>query len=40
MNTQFQQVYVWSKYLRLFHWTNVLAVTILIVLGLIISNYQ
>lgn len=38
MNTQFQQVYVWSKYLRFFHWTNVLAVTILLVLGLFIFN--
>lgn len=38
MNTQFQQVYVWSKYLRLFHWVNVLAMTILLVLGLIIFN--
>ncbi|TMM43276.1 cytochrome b/b6 domain-containing protein [Colwellia ponticola] len=38
MNIQFQQVYVWSKYLRLFHWINVLAITILLVLGLIIFN--
>jgi cytochrome b len=38
MNNQFQQVYVWSKYLRLFHWINVLAITILLILGLIIFN--
>ncbi len=38
MNSQFQQVYVWSKYLRLFHWVNVLAITILLGLGLIIFN--
>jgi cytochrome b len=38
MNNQFQQVYVWSKYLRLFHWINVLAITILLFLGLIIFN--
>jgi cytochrome b len=38
MNSQFQQVYVWSKYLRFFHWVNVLAITILLGLGLIIFN--
>jgi cytochrome b len=38
MSDQFQQVYVWSKYLRLFHWINVLAITMLLGLGLIIFN--
>ncbi|GAB2690947.1 cytochrome b/b6 domain-containing protein [Aliiglaciecola sp. 3_MG-2023] len=38
MNNQYQQVYVWSRYLRLFHWINVLAITILLGLGLIIFN--
>jgi Ni,Fe-hydrogenase I cytochrome b subunit len=38
MNDQFQQVYVWSKYLRLFHWINVLAITMLLGLGLVIFN--
>jgi cytochrome b len=38
MNSQFQQVYIWSRYLRVFHWLNVLAITILLVLGLIIFN--
>jgi len=38
MNSQFQQVYVWSKYLRLFHWINVLAISVLLGLGLIIFN--
>lgn len=38
MNRQFEQVYVWSKYLRLFHWINVSVVMLLIVLGLIIFN--
>jgi cytochrome b len=38
MNRQFQQVYVWSKYLRLFHWLNVLAIVLLLALGLVIFN--
>lgn len=38
MNRQFQQVYVWSKYLRLFHWVNVLTIMLLVALGLIIFN--
>ncbi|GAA6185234.1 cytochrome b/b6 domain-containing protein [Aliiglaciecola sp. NS0011-25] len=38
MNTQYQQVYVWSQYLRLFHWINVLTITMLLGFGLIIFN--
>jgi len=38
MSDQFHQVYVWSKYLRLFHWVNVLAMTMLLGLGLVIFN--
>jgi cytochrome b len=38
MTRQFQQVYVWSKYLRLFHWLNVLAIMMLLALGLVIFN--
>ena len=38
MNNQHQAVYVWSKYLRLFHWLNVLTITLLLAVGLIIFN--
>lgn len=38
MKEQYQQVYVWSKYLRLFHWLNVIAITLLLAVGLIIFN--
>ena len=38
MNQHFERVYVWSKYLRLFHWINVSVVMLLIVIGLIIFN--
>jgi len=33
-----QAVYVWSRYLRLFHWLNVLAIMLLIGFGLVIFN--
>lgn len=33
-----QQVFVWSRKIRLFHWLNVIAITLLIVIGLIIFN--
>ncbi|GAA5130073.1 cytochrome b/b6 domain-containing protein [Thalassotalea piscium] len=38
MKHQYQQVYIWSRYLRLFHWANVLIITILLALGLVIYN--
>lgn len=38
MNNQYQLVYVWSKYLRLFHWLNVLTISMLLIIGLIIFN--
>lgn len=33
-----QRVFVWSRKIRLFHWLNVIAITLLIVIGLIIFN--
>ena len=38
MNSQRQAVYVWSKYLRLFHWLNVLTIMLLLAVGLVIFN--
>lgn len=38
MQEQYQQVYVWSKYLRLFHWLNVLTIMLLLAVGLVIYN--
>tara|TARA_R110001583_G_scaffold3812_1_gene23259 strand:- start:9626 stop:10339 length:714 start_codon:yes stop_codon:yes gene_type:complete len=33
-----EQVFVWSRKTRLFHWVNVIAITLLIAIGLIILN--
>ncbi|MEY8214826.1 MAG: cytochrome b/b6 domain-containing protein [Colwellia sp.] len=38
MSQQFSAVFVWSRNIRLFHWVNVSAVLLLIVIGLIILN--
>lgn len=38
MNIDRQQVFVWSLNIRLFHWLNVIAITLLILLGTIILN--
>jgi len=38
MTIKRQQVFVWSRGVRLFHWINVIAITLLIALGLIILN--
>ena len=38
MNKPSQAVYVWSRYLRLFHWLNVLAIMLLLAFGLVIFN--
>ena len=38
MNINREQVFVWSRNIRLFHWINVIAMTLLIAIGLIILN--
>jgi cytochrome b len=38
MNNQRELIFVWSRNIRLFHWVNVLAITLLIIVGLIIFN--
>jgi len=38
MNIEREQVFVWSRKIRLFHWINVIAITLLIFIGLIILN--
>lgn len=38
MNSKREQTFVWSRKIRLFHWINVIAITLLIVIGLIIFN--
>ncbi len=38
MNIKREQVFVWSRNIRLFHWINVIAITLLICIGLIILN--
>ena len=38
MSQQFSAVFVWSRNIRLFHWINVTAVFLLIVIGVIILN--
>jgi cytochrome b len=38
MNTEREQVFVWSRKIRLFHWINVIAILLLIIIGLIIFN--
>jgi len=38
MNIEREQVFVWSRKIRLFHWVNVVTVLLLIVIGTIILN--
>jgi len=38
MNSKRELIFVWSRNIRLFHWVNVLAITLLIIVGLIIFN--
>ena len=38
MNSKREQIFVWSRNVRLFHWINVIAITLLICIGLIIFN--
>jgi len=38
MNNKREQIFVWSRNIRLFHWINVIAITLLIVIGTIILN--
>lgn len=38
MNSQREHIFVWSRNVRLFHWINVIAITLLICIGLIIFN--
>ena len=38
MNIKREQVFVWSRSIRLFHWINVIAITLLICIGLVILN--
>lgn len=38
MSIKREQVFVWSRRVRLFHWINVIAITLLICIGLIILN--
>lgn len=38
MSIERKQVFVWSRNIRLFHWINVIAITLLIFIGLIIFN--
>lgn len=38
MTQQFSAVFVWSRNIRLFHWINVIAVFLLMVIGVIILN--
>ena len=38
MNTPREQVFVWSKRIRIFHWINVISILLLIVIGVSILN--
>lgn len=38
MNTKREQIFVWSRNIRLFHWINVIAITLLICIGTTILN--
>jgi len=38
MSIKRDQIFVWSRNIRLFHWINVIAITLLICIGLIIFN--
>ena len=38
MSIEREQVFVWSRKVRVFHWVNVIAITLLIFIGLVILN--
>lgn len=38
MTSHYQRVFVWSKFQRLFHWINAIAILLLLAIGLIIYN--
>jgi cytochrome b len=38
MSTEREQVFVWSSKIRLFHWVNVIAILLLVIIGVIILN--
>jgi Ni,Fe-hydrogenase I cytochrome b subunit len=38
MDIKREQIFVWSRNIRLFHWINVIAITLLICIGTIILN--
>lgn len=38
MNIEREQVFVWSRKIRLFHWINVIAILLLVIIGTIILN--
>ncbi len=38
MSIEREQVFVWSRRVRLFHWVNVIAILLLIIIGVIILN--
>jgi len=38
MSVEREQVFVWSRRIRLFHWTNVIAILLLIIIGVTILN--
>jgi len=38
MNINREQVFVWSRKIRLFHWINVMTITLLVAIGLVILN--
>lgn len=38
MNIKRERVFVWSRNIRLFHWINVITITLLVMIGLIILN--
>lgn len=38
MHIKREQVFVWSRRIRLFHWVNVVAISLLIIIGVVILN--
>jgi len=38
MSVEREQVFVWSRKIRLFHWINVIAILLLVIIGVIILN--
>lgn len=38
MHIEREQVFVWSRKIRLFHWVNVVAISLLIIIGVVILN--